>query len=94
MPVFCEFYRFLVRGAGSRVDRDTVMTGFKYLAAGMDARGPVSDEARLSFWEAYGWPVPYQLAIEAHYRAMVPVFATPVEVTFCPEHPGAMGSAC
>lgn len=94
MPVFCEFYRFLARGAGSRVDKDMVMTGFKYLAAGMDARGPVTDAARLSFWEAFDWPVPLQLDYEAHYRSLVPRFVEPADLSYCPQHPGAMGSVC
>jgi len=94
MPVFCEFYRFLARGAGSRIDRDTATTSLKLLAAGINACGPVTDAARLSFEEAYGWPVPLQLAYEAHYRALNASFAPPPIVAFCPQHPGAMGSAC
>lgn len=92
MPVFCEFYRFLGRGAGERVDADLTMTGFKYLARGMDARGPVTDDCRLSFARAFGISVPEQLHLEQHYRSVRPVFSLPEEVPFCPFHPGAMGS--
>lgn len=93
MPVFCEFYKFLGRNAGDRVDADTTMTGFKYLARGMNARGPVADSCRLSFARAFGIQVPSQLALEEHYRSISPVYAPLVDVTQCPAHPSAeMGS--
>lgn len=94
MPIFCEFYRCLERGAGTRIDKDLTMSGFKFLARGMDAsHKPVTDQARLSFWEAFGITVGHQLNIEAHYRALTLRYSTPVHVAQCPQHPGFMGSA-
>lgn len=93
MPVFGAFYRFLARGAGTRIDRDTTMTGFKYLARGMNAHGPVHPMCRMSFAEAFGINVPHQLALEKFYDSNEPTYADPVTLSACPQR-YQMGSAC
>jgi hypothetical protein len=77
MPVFCEFYEALRRGAGSRVDRDTVKSGLERLAERMNAVGPVSDDARVSFFKAFNISPDEQIALEQHYRELKPVWDTP-----------------
>jgi hypothetical protein len=78
IPVFCEFYRALQRGAGTRVDKDTVETGFKILARGLDRRHrEVTDQCRGSFFRAFNISPDEQLALEEHYRSIVPVWKMP-----------------
>jgi hypothetical protein len=95
MPVFCEFYRFLGRGAGKKVDRDLTQSGFTMLAHGLQQHlKPVTDSCRLSFASAFGILPSEQLAWERHYKSLVPTFCVPLQVPFPPEHPNAMGSVC
>jgi hypothetical protein len=70
MPVFCEFYKTLGRGAGDRVDRDEVETGFKMLARGMNQVGAVTDECRASFFRAFDITPAEQLALEDLFKSM------------------------
>lgn len=95
MPVFGEFYRFLGRGAGSKIDRDLTQSGFTMLAHGLQQHlKPVTDSCRLSFADAFGMFPAEQLAWEAHYRKLVPTYGDPCRVPFILEHPAAMGSVC
>lgn len=94
MPIFSEFYEAVRRGAGDRIDRDATESGFKILARGMNKAGrPVADSARASFYLAFGITPDHQIALEQHYRSIVPKFADPEEVRFIPTHPRAMGCA-
>jgi hypothetical protein len=75
MPIFCEFYAALRRGAGERVDKDRTVTGFSQLAKGMNMRGaPVTAMARASFFSAFDITPDEQVAIERHYREIKPVW--------------------
>lgn len=94
LPVFCEFYEFLRRGAGSRIDKDLSMTGFKFLARGMNhSKLPVTDAGRVSFWLAFGITPDEQCALEAAYRALVPQYELPTCWVEVHSHP-SMGSVC
>jgi hypothetical protein len=78
MPIFSEYYAALRRGAGSRVDKDNVETGFKMLARGMNMKEvPVSDDARISFFRAFDISPDEQLAVEAYYRGCRPQWREP-----------------
>lgn len=98
MPVFCEFYEALRRGAGSRIDRDSTPSGFKMLAKGMNMRGqPVTDRCRSSFFRAFDITPDEQIALEEHYRNIRPRWSEPCEVGV-DRYEGAlglsMGSVC
>lgn len=72
LPVLQEYYRAL--GAGKvcpkPVDEYMAGTGFFRLASGMrEGYRLVTDDARVSFWRAFGIPPDLQLALEAHYRS-------------------------
>jgi hypothetical protein len=93
MPVFCELYEHLRRGAGTRVDKDLTMDGMKWLAKGMNmSQVKVTTEARVSFWEAFGVLPDEQEALERFYRSTKPVWTTPITLPRSPTHPLAMGS--
>lgn len=82
MPVFCEFYQMLVRGAGSRRDRDQVMTGMRYLARGLDEGSKVVTEAaRYSFYKAF------DITPEAQYRLEESFRETELDFEDCSEFP-------
>jgi len=78
MPVYKEFYAALGRGAGTRVDRDTVEDGLKRLSKGMKNQArPISVAARVSFYKAFGIVPSNQLCLERHYARFAPVWRTP-----------------
>jgi hypothetical protein len=78
MPVFCEFYELLRRGAGKRVDRDETMDGMKYLSRGMNMTGvPVTATCRASFFKAFGIGPDEQHGLESYFRSCVPQWNTP-----------------
>jgi len=67
MPILQEYYQLYLRhGMVGKVDQHPVMdTGFARLARGMDRKYvPVSDEARVSFWRAFGILPDAQTAVE------------------------------
>jgi hypothetical protein len=79
MPVFCEFYEALRRGAGDRVDKDMTPSGFKMLAKGMNMKGvSVTAEARASFFNAFDITPDEQLALESHFKNVLPTWRDPV----------------
>lgn len=79
MPIFSEFYEALRRGAGTRVDKDSTVTGFKMLARGMNmSKVPVTPAARASFFRAFDITPDAQVAIEQFYREMQPKWRVPV----------------
>jgi hypothetical protein len=78
MPIFCEFYRALRRGAGSRIDHDETMDGMKFLARGMNmAKVAVTPQCRASFFKAFGIGPDEQLGLEDYFRHVVPTWNTP-----------------
>lgn len=78
MPVYKEFYSALGRDAGVRVDRDLVETGLQRLAKGMNMNGStVTAEARASFFRAFKISPDEQIAMEHHYKQVVPEYQTP-----------------
>jgi hypothetical protein len=97
MPVFCEFYEALRRGAGTRVDKDSTPSGFKMLAKGMNmANVAVTSTARASFFRAFNITPDEQVAVEAFYRTLEMRWRVPVRQE-APSHPavaGCMGFVC
>lgn len=82
MPVFCEFYEALRRGAGERVDKDTTPTGFTMLAKGMNMSGVmVTPEARCSFFTAFNITPDEQVALESYFKRIEPVWCAPLPLT-------------
>jgi hypothetical protein len=63
MPIFNKLYRKFTTKEDSR---DTIYaTGMQYLAHGMERKDvPVSDDTRVSFWEAFDISPDLQLAVE------------------------------
>jgi hypothetical protein len=93
MPVYTAFYKALIRGAGTRVDRDATDTGFKILARRMYNSGVVTDAARYSFYVAFDITPDEQVALEEYYAAakfswrpteIVDHFGTPVHTAGFP----------
>jgi len=74
LPVLQEYYRAL--GAGrphttSGVVGNVLETGMFHLSRGMrENYRPVTDEARVSFWRAFGIVPDLQIAIEDHFRTL------------------------
>lgn len=75
IPIFQEHYQAMIRfGAGSTrklTGFGRRETGFEHLCKGM-TRGyqPVSDQARLSFWRAFGIIPDMQIAVEEHIQSI------------------------
>jgi len=67
MPVFRSFYKALYKGAGTRIDRDAVETGFAILARGMYNSGVITQYCRYSFYKAFGITPDEQTALERYY---------------------------
>lgn len=83
MPIFDSFYQSFVRaGGGSHARAITVDDGGLYWQSrGMTRRGkPVTDEARHSFWMAFGIPPDMQIQLEKHYSTTTPVYTPPEDV--------------
>jgi hypothetical protein len=78
MPVLAAFYECLRRGAGERVDKDSVIDGLKRMSAGMKKQGlGITPECRASFARAFDITPNEQIAIEEHYSAIRPEWAEP-----------------
>jgi hypothetical protein len=95
MPIFREFYSFMRRGAGTRVDQDRTMTGFRMLARGMNmSRVPIDDTARVSFFRAFDITPSEQIEVEASFARLDPTFKVPAcrEVLELSAEARAMGS--
>ncbi len=86
IPIWEEFYRWYMRSAdslpklrGNRrhqygiLQHTALDTGMMILARGMDRKPGVTEEARFSFYLAYGITPDYQLAIEAEIRLRAPL---------------------
>lgn len=84
MPVMQSFYQMLGRGVGnSKVDQDKSMSGMKYMALGLDPKiEPITDEARLSFWKAFGFTPTEQVTLESAYDRLAPSYATRCDSSF------------
>lgn len=72
VPVWHEWYSALARHGvkPSQGYMDTYgVSGMSYMAEGVEQCG-VTDEARVSFWRAFGILPDMQIALESHYRTM------------------------
>lgn len=79
MPIFCELYRHMI--SGTRPEASEFTTGMQYLARGLNPKtGPVTDESRLSFYNAFGILPDTQIAFENYLKGLPPVpgLVTPV----------------
>lgn len=69
MPIFCALYRHFI--SDDKPDAVEFTTGMQYLARGLQPRyGPVTDEARLSFYNAFGITPDDQIAFENHIKSL------------------------
>jgi hypothetical protein len=83
LPVLQEYYTAMgpENGLSTPVDEVFAGSGFYRLAKGMRAQHRlVTDEARVSFWRAFGIPPDLQLSLEKHYREL------PEPCSVVPEH--------
>lgn len=76
VPVFSPAYRAF-RRIGIPCDRaqgfGDMSSGFEFMARGLEDRStPITPEARLSFWRAWGITPDQQVALEHHYDGLVP----------------------
>jgi hypothetical protein len=71
VPVLYMWYSALTRSGGGSFGAHpwSSRTGASYLARGLATDDVViTDEARISFWEAFGWPPGYQRLVEDQLR--------------------------
>lgn len=83
IPIYNEFYSSFVQAGGDArplsMEDPSVGGGLYWMAKGMHRQGlAVSDQARLSFWKAFGIDAQMQLELEKHYANTIPKFI-PVE---------------
>jgi hypothetical protein len=74
IPVLQEFYTSLIRnGGGKQIGKHPALeSGFFRLAKGMNREYVgITDEVRVSFWEAFGMLPTTQLQLEAYYASVV-----------------------
>jgi hypothetical protein len=78
VPVLYSWYKALVRsGDGSFGAHPwSSRTGASYLASGLSGEEvAITDEARVSFWEAFGWSPYYQRLVEAELNGLTHDFS-------------------
>ena len=81
LPVMQSFYLYLGRGLDLAAAKRNEDSGFGRLAHGRVARvQPVTVEARVSFWEAFGVTPSHQVALEELYDAQELQWRKPSEV--------------
>nr|QKS69542.1 replicase region RdRP [Erysiphe necator associated tombus-like virus 10] len=83
MPIYDAFYTSFVRAGGGRQPKTLSMEdgGLYWQSRGMKRRGlAVTDEARHSFWLAFGIPADMQIQLEEHYSHTTPVYTPPEDV--------------
>lgn len=94
IPILGSFYDYMCRGSDRCAREEEIETGFDYLANGMDhQREAPSDEARVSFYHAFGFDPIQQVALEQMYDDAAFSWREPPLVDRfhgCPElrHPG------
>lgn len=71
MPVLQEYYKAMIRASPVGVSSDVLEgTGFKFMSIGLaSAELPITSEARVSFYEAFGITPYEQEGLEAQYRS-------------------------
>jgi hypothetical protein len=74
LPVYCEFYKMLMRGAEEgAVDKNQRNSGLWRWARGMSRQfAPPTDASRFSFFKAFGITPDQQVILEEYYRSIVP----------------------
>nr|QLL27751.1 putative RdRp [Erysiphales associated tombus-like virus 1] len=85
IPVFDTFYRSFVQAGGVARplshDDPSIGGGLYWMAKGMHRQNlRITDEARCSFWKAFGITPDMQLELEHKYSTTIPKFAPPVLV--------------
>jgi hypothetical protein len=77
IPVLDSFYRCLGRGAGADMNHEAVSYGFRQLSKGMRRHSkPITEEARYSFYRAFGWLPDAQRSLESSYD-QTPLYWSP-----------------
>lgn len=73
LPIFSEFYSAYVRaGMKRRIPQELLPWSFRSLLRGVNrGHGPVTAEARSSFYTAFGYTPDEQLSLEDYYRKLV-----------------------
>jgi len=74
MPIYDSLYRCYVRSSnGAKPLTDPVMDEYMWFATmGMNRTGrPITDQARYSYWLAFGIPPDSQIAIEQYYDGLM-----------------------
>jgi len=82
MPMMQQYYLTLGRGssAGKIQDHRILESGFMQMAKGLESKvAPITDEARVSFWRAFGITPSEQCAWEDTFAAAPPMTTTHVE---------------
>lgn len=85
IPVFNDFYSSFVEAGGAARplshEDPSIGGGLYWMAKGMHRQNlRVTDDARCSFWKAFGITPDMQLVLEKHYRSTVPLFTPPTPV--------------
>jgi len=83
MPIYDAFYSSFVRAGKGRSPRSITREdgGLYWQSRGMNRRGKVvTDEARHSFWLAFGIPADMQIQLEHHYSHTTPTYTPPQDV--------------
>jgi len=84
IPMMQSFYQMLGRGVvAKKVDKDKSMSGMRYMALGLEPKVvPVTDEARLSFYRAFGYTPEQQISMEDAYDNLAPSYNTRCDSLF------------
>ena len=85
MPIYDAFYKSFVRAGGDVRARGITQDdgGLYWQSRGMSRRGmAVTDDARHSFWLAFGILPDMQIQLEKHYSQVTPSYTPPQDVGF------------
>jgi hypothetical protein len=83
MPIYDAFYRSFTRAGGAAKPRSITVDdgGLYWQSKGMNRRGKVvTDQARFSFWLAFGIPPDMQVQLENQYSRVTPSYTPPQDV--------------
>jgi len=83
IPIYDSFYRSFVRAGGGVAAKAVTQEdgGLYWQSRGMRRRNlPVTDDARFSFWRAFGIPPDMQIQLEKHYDNVTPTYTHPRDV--------------
>lgn len=84
-PVWQAFYRMLERGAGDRIDKETMwgtrgLTGFEIMSKGMKRKGwPIADATRVSFFKAFDIDPTTQILLEDLFDSVTLEFGDDIQ---------------